>query len=121
MTNTKVTKRDVINAMLANEVIKSNPDWVAYLKNEVELLDKKTAYRQGKAAEKQAINAELKASVIASLTDKGQTVTEIYSNGDFSADTSPQRITYILTQLIKDGIAEKVVEKRKSFYKIASE
>ena len=122
MANTKITKREVINAMLKNEVIKVNDDWVSYLENELELLDKKSAYRQEKAAEKQVANAELKASIIASLSDdKGQTVTEIYSNGNFSADISPQRITYILTQLVKDGIVEKDIEKRKSFYRIASE
>ena len=117
----KITKKEVINAMLANEVIRSNSEWVDYLKNELALLDKKSAYRQEKAAEKQIANAELKASVIASLSDKGQTVTEIHSNGSFPADTSPQRITYILTQLVKDGIVEKNIEKRKSFYRIASE
>ena len=55
----KVTKREVINSMLANEVIASNEMYVAYLQNELKLLDKK-AEKKGKSAEELAEVERLK-------------------------------------------------------------
>lgn len=37
----KITKREVINAMLADVNVKANATYVAYLENELTLLDKK--------------------------------------------------------------------------------
>ena len=118
MTN-KITKREVIMAMLDNEVIKANTEWVDYLKNEIDLLNKKSEYRKGKQAEKSAIYAELKAKVVEKLTDKGQTVTDIWKSDAEFNQYSTQRVTYALTQLVKDGIAIKTIEGRKSLYKLA--
>ena len=38
-----MTKREVITAMLADAAISGNADYVAYLENEIKLLDKKNA------------------------------------------------------------------------------
>ena len=37
----KITKREVIGMMMKEEVVKANPTYVAYLENELALLDKK--------------------------------------------------------------------------------
>ena len=40
----KITKREVIGMMMKEEVVKANPTYVAYLKNELALLDKKAQW-----------------------------------------------------------------------------
>ena len=47
-----MTKREVITAMLNDSAISANADYVAYLENEIKLLDKKAA--RAKTAPKKA-------------------------------------------------------------------
>ena len=46
MANKKMTKREVINAMLAVESISANADFKGYLENELALLDKKASNKK---------------------------------------------------------------------------
>ena len=39
----KMTKREVINEMLADATISANELWAGYLRHEIELLDKKSS------------------------------------------------------------------------------
>ena len=43
----KITKREVIGMMMNEEVVKANPTYVAYLENELALLDKKAQNKKG--------------------------------------------------------------------------
>ena len=47
-----MTKREVITAMLSDVAVNGNPDYVAYLENEIKLLDKKN--ERAKKAPKKA-------------------------------------------------------------------
>ena len=76
MTN-KMTKRDVINMMLADINIKANETYVEYLNNELALLDKKTSNK--KITKKQEQNENIKAIILEVLNTINGTVTEIQS------------------------------------------
>lgn len=117
----KMTKREVINAMLANEVVKSNKVWVDYLTNELALLDKKSANK--KPSKTQVANEGIKDTIVKVLTESGKalTVTEILGSGAFEPLTSPQKISALLKQLIEvDNKVVKIIEKKVSRFKAVS-
>lgn len=117
----KMTKREVINAMLANEVVSANEVWVSYLTNELALLDKKSANK--KPSKTQVANEGIKDLIedVLSASDKALTVTEILASGVFEPLTSPQKISALLKQMIEAGKVVKTVEKKVSRFSVVSD
>ena len=117
----KMTKREVINAMLANEVVSANEVWVGYLTNELALLDKKSANK--KPSKTQVANEGIKDLIedVLSTSDKALTVTEILASGVFEPLTSPQKISALLKQMIEAGKVVKTVEKKVSRFTVVSD
>jgi hypothetical protein len=114
----KITKREVINSMLANEVIASNETYVAYLQNELALLDKK-AQKKGKSDEELAELSRLKSVVTETLATVGKgTVSEIQKANSELAELSNQKVTSLLKSLIEEGMVVKTVEGRKSIFSL---
>ncbi len=122
MNTNKMTKKDSFSAVRAILVSANAPkDLLAFIDHEVELLNTKSANR--KPSKTQKLSIELSGIVIAVLTnaDKPLTVEGIQAvdinlrvfNGE---DITPQRITSILTKLIKEGKVTKEVIKRKTHY-----
>lgn len=81
MANTKVTKREVLNELLKEDLIQDTPMYKTYVVHELELLDKKNASAKGKDKTKE--NQEIESMIIETLKaitteEKSQfTVTEI--------------------------------------------
>ena len=113
----KITKREVINAMLNEEVVKANNTYVAYLENELALLDKKSSNR--KPTKTQEENLSIKAEILSVLTNEGMTVTEIQSKSDTLGSLSNQRVSALLRQMITEGSVVKTVDKKKSYFALA--
>lgn len=116
----KMTKREVINAMLANEVVSANEVWVNYLTNELALLDKKSANK--KPTKVQEANEGVKDTIVDVLTENGgkMTVTQIIASGKFEPLTSPQKISALLKQLIEAEKVVKTVEKKTSYFAVST-
>lgn len=114
----KITKREVINAMLVDENIKSNATYVDYLTHELELLNNKKANKKETA--KQAENKTYKDLIVAYLTKNGKsTISDMVHNiAEFDGFT-PQKVSALLTQLCDAQIVVRVEEKRKPYYDIA--
>ena len=115
----KITKREVINAMLQENVIKGNDIYMAYLTHELELLDRK-AEKKGKSAQEVAETDRLKGLVVATLEQisKG-TVTEIQKANSELGTLSNQKVTSLVGALVKDGVVIKFTESRKSVFTLA--
>ena len=117
MAEKKITKREVINAMLVDENVKGNEMYVAYLQNELALLDKKAQKKVN--AEKSAEITEM-ISVITEVLDRlgKATVTEIQLADERLglAKYSNQKITSVLGSMKKEGQVDKVTEKGKTLY-----
>ena len=117
MAEKKITKREVINSMLANEVIASNDTYVAYLKNELALLDKKA---QKKVNTEKATEVAEMVSVISEVLGKlgKATVTEIQLADERLglAKYSNQKVTSVLREMKSQGMVDKVTEKGKTLY-----
>ena len=112
MANKKMTKREVINAMLAVESISANADFKGYLENELALLDKK-------ATKTQVENEGFKDEIMAVLTSEGATVTEIQSKSEVLGGLSNQRVSALLRQLVADEKVVKTVDGKKSLFAVA--
>lgn len=112
----KITKREVINAMLAEEAIQANEVYVNYLNHEIELLDKKSANH--KPTKNQETNVAIKADIVKVLEDVegGMSATDIAK----AVDISVQKATALLKQMVEiDKTVNKTIDKRKAVFSIA--
>lgn len=114
----KITKREVINAMLADAAIKVNEVYVDYLSHELELLDKKATNK--KATKAQEANVEIKKIILATLATMSGTVTEIQAASAELSELSNQKISALLRQLCESGEVTKTVEKKKSIFSLTN-
>lgn len=124
MTETKVvkiTKRDNINSLLAREDLTENER--EFLVHELELLDKKNAYKAGKNAEKNAENEKLKDEILSILKESGGGLATSAIANKISAISgktiTSQKVRPQLGALIADGAVENYKEKGVSLFRAA--
>lgn len=114
----KITKREVIGMMMKEEVVKANPTYVAYLENELALLDKKAQYE--KATKTQEQNVGIKATILEVLTTIGSgTVTDIQNGNEELSALSNQKVSALVRQLVESGEVVKTTDKKKSIFSLA--
>ena len=114
MANTRLTKRDVLNKIIA--VCSEDEVIVAYAKHEIELLDAKNEKRKAspKKPTKAQLEAEaLKPEVYEALGEEPKTAKDIADG----LGVAFQKVTPILRSLIEEGVAETVTVKGKNLYK----
>lgn len=115
MTN-KMTKREVLNAMLENSVIAENPTFKAYCEHELELLDNKKASKT--PTKVQVKNELLKAEILNLMTeDTAYTCTQIVKMLDSEDVQSTQKGTALLKSLADEGKVEIIRDKKSTLYK----
>ena len=114
----KITKREVIGMMMNEEVVKANPTYVAYLENELALLDKKASNK--KATKTQEENVGIKATILEVLATIGSgTVTNIQNSNEKLSALSNQKVSALVRQLVESGDVVKTVDKKKSIFSLA--
>ena len=114
----KITKREVIGMMMNEEVVKANPTYVAYLKNELALLDKKAQNK--KATKTQEQNVGIKATILEVLATIGSgTVTDIQNGNEELSALSNQKVSALVRQLVERGDVVKTTNKKKSIFSLA--
>ena len=114
----KITKREVIKMMMNEEVVKTNPTYVAYLENELALLDKKAQNK--KATKTQEQNIGIKATILKVLATIGSgTVTDIQNGNEELSVLSNQKVSALVRQLVESGEVVKTVDKKKSIFSLA--
>ena len=118
MAEKKITKREIVTMMLADEYIGSNEVFVKYLKNELELLVKKA---ENKKATKNQLENESLMVVVADVMVgmEPSTTTEILNvvkatDTDKYATLTNQRVSALLKKLVENGTVEKSIDKRVS-------
>lgn len=106
----KVTKREMFEAI--KEAVATG-EWaydadmvIAFCDKEIGLLDKKAAKAKEAAAKKRAEGDELMEAVQAALGDEFEPISEIAARIE-GEDVTVSKVTYRLTQLVKNGVAEK--------------
>lgn len=114
----KITKREVIGMMMKEEVVKANPAYVAYLENELALLDKKAQNK--KATKTQEQNVGIKATILEVLATIGSgTVTDIQNGNEELSALSNQKVSALVRQLVESGEVVKTTDKKKSIFSLA--
>ena len=117
----KLTKRDRFEALLKMTEVQANPDMVAFIEHEIELLAKKNVGDK-KPTAKQMENDAVKQVILDEMTanpDKLYTVTDLIKGVPELADYSNQRISALLRQMINANGVERIVDKRKSYFRLA--
>ena len=114
----KITKREVIGMMMKEEVVKANPTYVAYLENELALLDKKAQNK--KATKTQEQNVGIKATILKVLATIGSgTVTDIQNGNEELSTLSNQKVSALVRQLVESGEVVRTTDKKKSIFSLA--
>ena len=115
----KMTKREVIGMMMNEEVVKANPTYVAYLENELALLDKKSASK--KATKTQVENVGIKDVILEVLANatSPMTITAMQSANEVLAGYSNQKVSALVRQLVESGSVVKATEKKTSVFSLA--
>lgn len=115
MTN-KMTKREVLNAMLNDSNFTANANFVAYAKHELELLDKKAESKL--PTKTQVENEALKINILELMEENvSYTCTQIVKALDDDRVQSTQKGTALLKALAEDGKVEIIRDKKSTFYK----
>ena len=123
MAEKKITKKMVVEMMLADEKIVANEVFKAYLENELELLKKKSENK--KATKNQEANVAIKADILEVMANMTpSTATEIMNavksiNTEKYATLTNQRVSALLRQLIEDNKVVKSVDKKVSKFALA--
>ena len=108
----KITKREMYEAIktgcTTGEWTVSDVEVAEFCDNEIALLDKKAIKAKERAAEKRAAGDELTDAVRAALTDEFAVIADIAAKvaETYGEDATVARVTYRLTQLVKNGEAE---------------
>lgn len=109
-----MTKKELFTELLNIPAVQMNPDFVAGLEHELDLLSRKNATRKPTA--KQEEGEEILTRVIEILSDgKGRTVSEILKALDM-ADLSHSRLNQLIKKAKDAGTIERVEVKRKAYF-----
>lgn len=97
----------------------TNPDFIAFIDHEIELLENKKANVR-KPTSNQLENETFKKEIVNFLeTNEGKfTITEMCEKVSCLKDISNQRVSAIMKQLVDSGNVLKEYEKRKAYFSI---
>lgn len=112
----KITKKDRYNQLLAIAEVSANEDLVAFIKHEIELLEKK-AQKTG-TSKTQKENELLMNTLYEELSaiDKAVTISEFQTMGNTASTLSNQKIS-ALFRLMNGTRVERTVVKGKTYFK----
>ena len=121
MENKKMTKKETINllidVLMGNKEVKDVQIFIDFLIHERELLERKSSNSGQTKTQKE--NEILKEKIVETLKElnKFSTITEIQESNAELADLSNQKISALLKQLVDTNVIEKVIEKKKAYFK----
>ena len=121
MENKKMTKKETINllidVLMGNKEVEDVQIFIDFLIHERELLERKSSNSGQTRIQKE--NEILKEKIVETLKElnKFSTITEIQESNAELANLSNQKISALLKQLVDTNVIEKVIEKKKAYFK----
>ena len=121
MENKKMTKKETINllidVLMGNKEVEDVQIFIDFLIHEKELLERKSSNSGQTKLQKE--NEILKEKIVETLKElnKFSTITEIQEKNTELANLSNQKISALLKQLVDTNVIEKVIEKKKAYFK----
>lgn len=121
-TTKKMTHKDYFTALLEMPEVKNYPGMTEFIEGRITALEKKASAPK-KESEADKVKSGIKSDVLAFLyANEGKkfTVTQMMKQvPNLPADISNQRLTSLVTQMVRENEVERVVEKRVSYFTIA--
>ena len=112
MTTTKITNKELFNALLAMEEVNANPLYVEKINALITAIDKKNANR--KPTKAQAENEEIKAKILEFMeVGKSYTVTDIQKAVGLDSN---QKASALIRQLKESELVIRKEEKGKAYF-----
>ena len=113
-----MTKREMFNEILT--VVADNAEMVEFINHEIELLNRKSSAVR-KPTKNQLENEGFKANIVDYLKDADapKTIKELQTAIPSLADLTNQRITHLLTDLVKAETLTKNYVKKTPYYSVA--
>ena len=120
MAEKKLIKKDYFYMLREIAVSMERQDLVDFIDNEIELLNKKSSRTTLTQTQKE--NETLKEKIVSTLIELGKyaTITEIQQANPELADLSNQKISALLKQLYDNKVIEKVIDKKKAYFKASA-
>lgn len=114
----KLTKKDYFNELKG--LVSDRQDLVDFIDHEIELLSKKSS--RTAPTKTQVENEKIKEKIVATLVELGKyaTITDIQNANTELADLSNQKISALLKQLYDNKVIEKVIDKKKAYFKASA-
>ena len=114
----KLTKKDYFNELKG--LVSDRQDLVDFIDHEIELLSKKSS--RTAPTKTQVENEKIKEKIVATLVELGKyaTITDIQNANTELADLSNQKISALLKQLYDNKVTEKVIDKKKAYFKASA-
>ena len=117
MKEKKITKREYFNTLLTLEEVKANADLVAFINHELELLDRKNANGEKKMTATQITNESIKKQLVEEMEDNRlYTISEMLKVLPCCAELSNQKVTRLVSDLVKDNKLIRTEDKRKAYF-----
>ena len=116
----KKTKKDFYKELytfVENSTMANKTEMLGFIDHELELLDKKASSKAMTKTQKE--NEDIKANLVAYLEDVGEpvTITDIIAKADGFGDYTNQKISALMSQLVKAGAVERVEKGKKTYFK----
>lgn len=113
----KMTKKDYFDMLREIVVSMERQDLVDFIDHEKELLVRKGS--KSTPTKTQVENEKIKEKIVATLVELGKyaTITEIQNANTELADLSNQKISALLKQLYDNQVIDKVIDKKKAYFK----
>ena len=117
MVEKKITKKEMFAMLLEVEGVKGNAEMEAFIRHEIELLEKKSSKSGSTKTQKE--NEEIKVKLVEALAEVGKavTITEFQKASEYASQFSNQKISALFKQLEGTQV-EKTVEKGKSYFSV---
>lgn len=114
-----MTKREMFTAIRAAVI--NDAEMVAFIDHEIELLNRKSSATR-KPTKTQVENDAYKAEITSYLAevDSPKSIKELQAEMDSLATLTNQRVTHLLTDLVKSGTLTKEYVKKTPYYSIAA-
>ena len=112
----KMTKKDYFNELLTIKAVAENSELTAFIEKELNLLAKKNSGER-KPTALQVANEEIKESILEGMKENRlYTISEIQKEIPMCADLTNQRISALVTQLVKAEKVVRTVDKRRAYF-----
>ena len=121
-TTKKMTHKDYFTALLDMPEVQNYPGMTEFIEGRITALEKKASAPK-KESEADKVKSSIKSDVLAFLSaneGKKFTITQMMKQvHNLPAEISNQRLTSLVTQMVRENEVERVVEKRVSYFTIA--